>query len=116
MKGCRWFGRFLYALAWPLGLCYAFLFGQSWHPCMSGRHDPFGWAFFLSIFVAIGFWPATAAAVGGSAIAASCVRSADSAAWRRRLAWLAGALLAVALVGGVAFSGVIDNGCYLKIM
>jgi hypothetical protein len=116
MKGFRWLGRFLYALAWPLGLCYAFLLGQSWHACMPEVGRLFGWAFFLWVLTAMFFWPAALAVVCGSAVAASFMRPAVPGAWPRRFAWLAGAMLVVVAVAAVALSGVLGPDCHLNFM
>ena len=116
MKGLQWLGRFLYVLAWPLGLCYAFMLGQSWHACMPEVGRLFGWAFFLWVLTAMFYWPATAAVVCGSAIAASSLRPAAPGAWPRRLAWLAGAMLVMAALAALVLSGVLDGNCRLNFM
>ena len=116
MKGLRWLGRFLYALAWPLGLCFAFALGQSWHACMPGVDRLFGWACFMWMLVAIVYWPATLAAVCGSAVAASVMRPAGPGTWPRRFAWLAGAMLVMAVVAALVLSGVLGSDCRLNFM
>lgn len=116
MKGIRWLGRFLYALAWPLGLCYAFLLGQSWQACMPEVGRLFGWSFFLWVLTAMFYWPATAAAICGGAIAASIMRPDATGVWPRRFACLAGAMLVVTVVAAMALSGVIDPNCHLNYM
>jgi len=116
MKGIHWFGRFLYALAWPLGLCFAFALGQSWRACMPEVDRLFGWSFFMWVLVTVIYWPATLAAVCGSGIAASAMRPAAPGVWPRRFAWLAGSMLAVTVVAALALSGVLGHDCRLNFM
>lgn len=107
----RWCGRFLYAFAWPALLYYGFLFGGSAGACLRENGSLFGWPFFLWV-LSLGYaWPVTLIVLSGCVAAASFLPAVTPSAWRRRVAWLAGASAVAAVVGWAA--GGVGSGCHL---
>lgn len=106
-------GRFLYALAWPSGLYYAFVFGGSLMACIGEHADPFGWALAIVMLSALLGAPVTLAVVLAALGAAAWMKPAPGR-WRRRFAWLGGAAAAMLVLGLIVGFG--DGRCHLNFM
>lgn len=106
-RALHWCGRFLYAMAWPACLYYAFLVGGSADVCLRENGRLFGWTFFIWAFSVIRFWPVALVALAGCIAAANGMPTATRGVWSRRAAWFAGGVIAAALVG-VAVGGMSD--------
>lgn len=108
----RW-GRFPYALAWPAGLYYALVFGGSVTACLREGADPFGWAMSALVAASVLAAPITLV-VALAALGIATRMKPEPGHWRRRFAWLGGAVAVVVLLG--LLSGGSGERCHVDFM
>ena len=105
--------RFLYVLAWPAGLYYAFLLGGSFLSCLKEGADPFSWAMSGLVLAALLLAPVTLLMMLVVWVIAMRMKP-ESGRWRHRFAWLGGAAALVMLAG--LMTGSADGRCHLDFM